>query len=52
MKVSSDADEINVKPIVQWVFRLPEEREVLTTCRYGLERMDAMLGEWQAILAK
>ena len=52
MKVGKDEKEISAKPVVRWVFRMPEEREVLTTCRYGLERMDAMLGEWQSVLAK
>ena len=52
MKVGKEGQEIRVTPVVHWVFRLPEERELLTTCRYGLERMDAMLGEWQRVLAR
>jgi hypothetical protein len=50
LKVDSDGETVSVQPVVRWVFRLPEEHEVLTTCRHGLERMHAMLKEWQAIL--
>ncbi len=49
-RVGKEGQEMAVTPVVKWIFRIPEEREVLLTCRYGLERMQQLLEEWQTVL--
>jgi len=47
-KVDRDGQERQADPITDWVFE-HNEQPVLVACRHGLEQLDSLLKEWNAL---